>query len=629
MAPDSLTISDNIKDVDNFLRFDTNNPPPNVSIRILQPSKRTKSKTHEAFDLLKICVSVSEVSTLFTLKACKKCPSSKRKVYEVSTNVTNLQTHLENDHKDSAPDKDQRSILLWTKTRPALVVPAEIQTTLTNYLIKLVVSEALSLRLVDSQHFREFVNKLCPGYKVPSRSTLTRKIVDLYFRIRKNVAEFFDDFEISLSLDVWTSVNNEPYLGVTGHYIDHHFCLKSAVIDFFPFAHPHTGERIAFIVNRMIEEKKLRVLSITTDSGSNVTCALDFLTAKRPIIHHRCMAHIINLGVKSALEKLKIPLQKIRDFAQHLKRSSLAKQDFEDAISCLFAEYSPTIIQDVVTRWGSTYEMIKSYLEKQRAVNLFLTDSDDAELRDLVLTRGELTTLELICDFLKVFNDCTTFLSSVKIVTISLLIYVMRQLIHHCKNFCPNRRLPDGHVVKLSAQACLGVFTSYHESVFSMASYAATILDPRFKNTLMPEELRCEENLKTFKSLFEQYKTEMQPVAEQLDQDLFLTSLMAGIAPVQPQTTELEIYLSSPTSSLQQDPLLWWRDHKESFPGLSKMARSYLAQQATSVDVERLFSKAGRFATTSRNRLGYDSLEALVVLQSWLSSGLIKEDDWI
>src|SRR3954453_18741650 len=50
--------------------------------------------------------------------------------------------------------------------------------------------------------------------------------------------------KISVTLDCWTSPNNEAFLGITGHYIDNEWALQSLVLDFVPLNGEHTGENL-------------------------------------------------------------------------------------------------------------------------------------------------------------------------------------------------------------------------------------------------------------------------------------------------------------------------------------------------------------------------------------------------
>lgn len=52
------------------------------------------------------------------------------------------------------------------------------------------------------------------------------------------------------------------------------------------------------------------------------------------------------------------------------------------------------------------------------------------------------------------------------------------------------------------------------------------------------------------------------------------------------------------------DPLKYWHNHREQFPGLSKLANITLPVSATSVASEQMFSAAGPMSTGHRNRIG-------------------------
>lgn len=109
---------------------------------------------------------------------------------------------------------------------------------------------------------------------------------------------------------------------------------------------------------------------------------------------------------------------------------------------------------------------------------------------------------------------------------------------------------------------------------------------------------------------------------------------------------ELTRYLSTPTVATK-DPMLWWVEQKHMFPCLSRMALSYLSIPgkwsfkfyisfnhstiilATSVDVERVFSKGRLILSYVRNRLSVDSTRAILCLGAWSKLDLISKDDII
>ncbi len=66
---------------------------------------------------------------------------------------------------------------------------------------------------------------------------------------------------------------------------------------------------------------------------------------------------------------------------------------------------------------------------------------------------------------------------------------------------------------------------------------------------------------------------------------------------------ELNAYTRVQQEPLDTDPLMWWKQHEEEFPRLSRMVRQYLAVLATSVSPERLFSSVGLVKSDLRGRL--------------------------
>jgi hAT family C-terminal dimerisation region len=66
------------------------------------------------------------------------------------------------------------------------------------------------------------------------------------------------------------------------------------------------------------------------------------------------------------------------------------------------------------------------------------------------------------------------------------------------------------------------------------------------------------------------------------------------------------------------DPLNWWMEHQGQFPILVRLARYYLAVQATSAPSERIFSVASRVIADRQARLDPNIAgKALYVSENW------------
>ncbi len=106
---------------------------------------------------------------------------------------------------------------------------------------------------------------------------------------------------------------------------------------------------------------------------------------------------------------------------------------------------------------------------------------------------------------------------------------------------------------------------------------------------------------------------------------------------------ELTCYLSAPLERTL-NPLLWWIEMKAVYPRLSRMARDYLCipgtfvvlqnisilifyYSATSIDVERLFSKGRLILSHVRNRMSAGTTRELLCLNNWSKQGLVKMED--
>ncbi|XP_042460154.1 zinc finger BED domain-containing protein RICESLEEPER 2-like [Zingiber officinale] len=132
-------------------------------------------------------------------------------------------------------------------------------------------------------------------------------------------------------------------------------------------------------------EKKL--FSITLDNVSvNDVCVEILKTQLRlknalsfdgTLFHVRYYAHILNLIVQDGLKEIDIVVDRIREFVKYVKGSQRRKEKFKNCVSQTSIDSKRALIQDVPTRWNSTYMMLSSALYYRLAFcHLQLSDSN-------------------------------------------------------------------------------------------------------------------------------------------------------------------------------------------------------------------------------------------------------------
>lgn len=158
--------------------------------------------------------------------------------------------------------------------------------------------DMLPYSIVEKQGFQHFVRCLQPGYEMPSRKTITEKYVpELYLETKNTLEGFINQAKyVSLSTDCWTSVANMPYIGITAHFIDENWILRSCCLACRKMTEDHTGENIRDMINEILIEWKINlenVVACTTDYGSNMVSAINLSTFQ----HICCFGHALNTGV--------------------------------------------------------------------------------------------------------------------------------------------------------------------------------------------------------------------------------------------------------------------------------------------------------------------------------------------
>jgi len=110
------------------------------------------------------------------------------------------------------------------------------------------------------------------------------------------------------------------------------------------------------------------------------------------VIHLRCVAHILNLGVHAGLQKISSEVKKTRAFSSKLRNSPLLLENMKKIARSLEEDFKMPET-DVPTRWNSTYLMLRRFKEIKTITDILITKHQN--LQDAYLTHTERDILEV------------------------------------------------------------------------------------------------------------------------------------------------------------------------------------------------------------------------------------------
>lgn len=251
------------------------------------------------------------------------------------------------------PSKKIRQLRLTTKSEDVITV--DKMKLFDCNIAKMIALDFQPLSMVEDEGFKILIQSLRPEYTLPSRKTLSDKILpELYNDIKCKIIKMLEEIEyISITTDLWTSSSNKSYITVTGHFI-HNFEFYSVVLATKEVKTTHTGENIGEAITNILETFHVlhKVVTIVTDNGSNMKKAVSDYLKK---YNHYCVAHTLNLCVQDAVNANKEFLtivSKCKAIVSYFKRSSIAAYKLRE-IQLQMNLPVLVLIQDVSTRWNS------------------------------------------------------------------------------------------------------------------------------------------------------------------------------------------------------------------------------------------------------------------------------------
>ncbi|XP_063220505.1 E3 SUMO-protein ligase ZBED1-like [Bacillus rossius redtenbacheri] len=492
---------------------------------------------------------------------------------------------------------------------------------LDNMVAALVYKDLQTLSIVEDEGFKLFIRELEPRYSLPTRRTLTRKIIpELYTLARQQLQNKLNDVEyVAITTDVWTSLNTQSFMTVTVHFVANNE-MQSAVLETKVLVENHTALYLSSVLKSLLTEWNLinKITAVITDGGPNIKAAVKIVG----LAQHPCCAHMLNLVVNDAINKnedLKQILCACRALVGHFK-SSVVAADKLRAIQNQLQMTQLKMKQDVQTRWNSTYIMLERLTELKEPLSAVLASLPTAPSALLV---DQWQVIEDCVPVLKIFNLLTIEFSAEKYPTISKVIPLVRGV--QMKLQTVSMKTAVG--CELKRNLLEGLSSRFSQFEKGKISSIATFVDPRFKkmgfrndaNAACAQELVMKEVQNLCTRSAPQHVSEIEPSctnisAESDDLWEFFDSKVCNLKrnsnPGSDATITVRQYIESPYQDRKLCPLSYWKKHKNSMPHMYQIAH----KPASSVPSERVFSKAGQIMSERRNRIKPKNMDILIFL---------------
>uniref|UniRef100_A0A3Q1FT65 BED-type domain-containing protein n=1 Tax=Acanthochromis polyacanthus TaxID=80966 RepID=A0A3Q1FT65_9TELE len=509
---------------------------------------------------------------------------------------------------------------------------------LTDKVLNMIVKDMRPLSMVEGEGFQEMLKSLNPGYTIPSRthfaSLLDKKYEATVDKVKSTISAI--DSKVALTADIWTSVATEGYLGITCHYIGRDWEMESICFCTMPLEDRHTAQNIAGWLEETLEKFEIlpgKISAIVQDNGANIVAAARLLEEKYGWPSLRCTGHTLQLVLSSAL------------------KHQIITKAVEQQMGA--PEHKP--IQDVRTRWNSTFQMIRCLLEQRWPVTATLSDLTVTKTckQYLDLKPEQWSLIEELAQALEPFDCATAYMSGEKYATISSVPPLVKGLVKSLQGMdfeTPGVRAFQHTAVEQLEQRWKTEITfsdashNTTEITFSDASHNTVILssslDPRFRKLRF---LSSEDSFKV------QVKVQMkavemeqlQPVSVQhqtppdgtshtasdkvpvsLIDSLLDSDTSSGEEAKEADSEELTgkvrqevlTYFGEKPASKGEKPLQWWKSNEVKYPLFSRLAKSYVCIPCTSTPAEWLFSAAGNIASKKRASLSPDYVDMLTFL---------------
>ena len=431
---------------------------------------------------------------------------------------------------------------------------------------------------VEHPEFVKLINMLRPGYSPPSRYNVGGNLlVKVQSSLMDTCRLTLENKTVSLSLDGWSNVHNEPVVCVSVT-TDKGDSFLTDTIDTSGYA--HTSDYLTLLAENSIktcEDKfKCRVGSVVTDNAANMAKMRRHLeeNISRDILTYGCSAHLLNLLAQD-VEIPEVKEQVVR-IVKYFRNTHLPAARYK-------ASGGKALVLPHEVRWNTITDSLESYITNWPILVKVCEEYRDEINLDIANKVKNYSIKRSAEEFLVRLKPISIALDRIQrdnaIISDTVEIWKMLQT-----DFM-NTRQPKNVLTKAQNRATQAI---------TPAHYCANLIDPRYRGNLMSTA---------------EITIAMEHMSDRYPETLgTLVKFRADCEPFKP-------YMFNNNIIENVTPSCWWR----SLDGIvekyfADVAEKLLTAVASSAGVERIFSTFGYIHSNIRNRLGIEKAAKLVFI---------------
>ncbi|KAL4563192.1 hypothetical protein LXL04_027228 [Taraxacum kok-saghyz] len=296
---------------------------------------------------------------------CNKC--KKRYIYETKTETGSMRKHIA---KCPRRDKTDISQFIFSKSGGSISSSVFKPERFRELISEAIVKHDLPFKFVEYEGIRAIFRYLNEKVITICRNTAKEDVLKLYKREKEKLHKLFEILpgRISLTADLWSSINTDGFLCVTSHFINEEWKLKKRILNFQCMPPPHNGvcltETLSTLLSDWGIDKKLFTITLDNASSNDTfvnllkgqLCNEGALRSNGDYFHVRCCAHVLNLVVQDGLKAIDEGIVNVRESVKTLREEMESSDKFMKSMACkmyekfskYWFEYSPILAKAAV-----------------------------------------------------------------------------------------------------------------------------------------------------------------------------------------------------------------------------------------------------------------------------------------